>query len=80
MGNLEQLIKRRGGSESGAAYKIAVLMSLFIQMFRFAAEPFFFERAKKDNAKETYAFIMKYFIIIMLLVFLGINLYISGVQ
>lgn len=62
----------------GAGYKVAVLMSLFIQMFRFAAEPFFFERAKKEKAKETYAFVMKYFVIAMLLVFLGINLYIKG--
>lgn len=66
--------------EYGAGYKIAVLMALFIQMFRFAAEPFFFERAKHENAKETYAFVMKYFVIAMLLVFLGINLYISGFQ
>lgn len=64
----------------GAAYKIGVLMALFIQMFRFAAEPFFFERAKHSDAKETYAFVMKYFVIIMLIVFLGINMYISGFQ
>jgi len=64
----------------GAAYKIGVLMALFIQMFRFAAEPFFFERAKHSDAKETYSFVMKYFIIIMLFIFVGINLYISGFQ
>lgn len=64
----------------GAGYKIGVLMALFIQMFRFAAEPFFFEKAKYDNARETYSYVMKYFIIIMLIVFLGINLYISGLQ
>lgn len=64
----------------GAGYKIAVLMALFIQMFRFAAEPFFFERAKYANARESYAFIMKYFVIIMLVIYLGINLYISGIQ
>jgi len=64
----------------GAAYKIGVLMALFIQMFRFAAEPFFFERAKHANAKETYAFVMKYFVITMLIVYLGINLYISAIQ
>ena len=64
----------------GAGYKIGVLMALFIQMFRFAAEPFFFERAKAADAKETYAYIMKYFIIIMLVVFIGINLYISLFQ
>jgi O-antigen/teichoic acid export membrane protein len=66
--------------EYGAGYKVAVLMALFIQMFRFAAEPFFFERAKHENAKETYAYVMKYFVIIMLIVFLCINLYISGFQ
>jgi O-antigen/teichoic acid export membrane protein len=64
----------------GAGYKIAVLMGLFIQMFRFAAEPFFFERAKHEDAKETYAYVMKYFVIIMLFVYLIINLYISGIQ
>jgi O-antigen/teichoic acid export membrane protein len=64
----------------GAGYKIGVLMALFIQMFRFAAEPFFFERAKAADAKETYAYIMKYFIIVMLVVFIGINLYISLFQ
>jgi O-antigen/teichoic acid export membrane protein len=66
--------------EYGAGYKIAVLMGLFIQMFRYAAEPFFFERAKFEKAKESYVFIMKYFVIAMLLVYLGINLYISGFQ
>ncbi|NLA50078.1 MAG: oligosaccharide flippase family protein [Bacteroidales bacterium] len=64
--------------EYGAGYKLAVLMSLFIQMFRFAAEPFFFERAKKEGAKTTYAYVMKYFIIAMLLVYLILNLYING--
>jgi O-antigen/teichoic acid export membrane protein len=64
----------------GAGYKIAVLMAIFIQMFRFAAEPFFFERSKHSDAKEIYAFIMKYFILVMLVVFLVINLYISGLQ
>jgi O-antigen/teichoic acid export membrane protein len=82
------LLRRMIGEEEGlaivgkygAAYKIGVLMALFIQMFRFAAEPFFFERAKHSDAKETYAFVMKYFVIMMLIVFLGINLYISGIQ
>lgn len=82
------LLRRMIGEEEGlsilgkygAAYKIGVLMALFIQMFRFAAEPFFFERVNRSDAKETYAFVMKYFIILMLIVFLGINLYISGFQ
>jgi O-antigen/teichoic acid export membrane protein len=81
---LRRMIGEEKGLETvgvyGAGYKIAVLIALFIQMFRFAAEPFFFERAKHENAKETYAFVMKYFVIVMLLVYLGINLYISGIQ
>lgn len=63
--------------EYGAGYKIAVLMSLFIQMFRFAAEPYFFERAKTEGAKESYTFVMRYFVITMLVLYLVINLYIS---
>lgn len=66
--------------EYGAGYKLAVIMALFIQMFRYAAEPFFFERAKKENAKESYAFIMKFFVIAMLLLYLLLNLYITGTQ
>jgi O-antigen/teichoic acid export membrane protein len=66
--------------EYGAGYKIGVMMALFIQMFRFAAEPFFFEKAKYEDAKKTYSFVMKYFVISMLIVYLLINLYISGFQ
>jgi len=66
--------------EYGAGYKIGVLMALFIQMFRFAAEPFFFERADKKDAKETYAFVMKYFVIVMLIIFLVLNLYKPVIQ
>lgn len=64
----------------GAGYKVGVLMSLFIQMYRFAAEPFFFEKAGSKDAKETYAVTMKYFVITALILFLGINLYPEAVQ
>ena len=50
------------GAYSGC-YKIAVFMTIFIQAFRLGAEPFFFNHAKEKNAKETYAKIMKYFVI-----------------
>jgi O-antigen/teichoic acid export membrane protein len=66
--------------EYGASYKVAVLMSLFIQMFRFAVEPFFFEKSGQKDAKESYAQVMKYFVIITLIIYLGINLYISIFQ
>lgn len=55
----------------GACYKIAILMTIFIQAFRFAAEPFFFGKAKEKDSKKTYAFVMKYFIIFCLFLFLG---------
>lgn len=81
---LRRIIGEENGLETvgiyGAAYKLAILMALFIQMFRFAAEPFFFERAKHSDAKETYAYVMKYFVILMLVIYLIINLYISGIQ
>jgi O-antigen/teichoic acid export membrane protein len=81
---LRRMVGEENGLETvgvyGAGYKLAVLMGLFIQMFRFAVEPFFFERAKHENAKETYAFVMKYFVIIMLVIYLVINLYLTYFQ
>lgn len=61
----------------GANFKIAVLMTLFIQMFRYASEPFFFGQADKKNARELYAEVMKYFIIATLGIFLFVTLYID---
>ena len=61
----------------GANYKIAVLMTIFIQMFKYAAEPFFFKQAEKKNSKAIYAEVMKYFVAFGLLIFLGVTLYID---
>jgi len=61
----------------GANYKIAVLMQLFIQMFRFAAEPFYFARAKEKNAEKLFADVMKYFVVVCMIIFLMVNLYID---
>jgi O-antigen/teichoic acid export membrane protein len=59
----------------GAAVKLAVLMSLFVQMFRYAAEPYFFSEASKSDIKPVYAKAMKYFTIFCIVVFLSINFY-----
>ena len=64
----------------GAAYKLAVLMTIFIQMFRYAAEPFFFKQAKEKNAQSTYAMVMKYFIIFGIIIFLGITLFMDIIK
>lgn len=66
--------------EYGANFKLAVLMSIFIQMFRFAAEPFFFAQAKEKNSREVYAAVMKYFVIFGLLIFLGVTLFLDIVK
>lgn len=52
-------------------------MTLFIQTFRYAAEPFIFSNYTAANARELYAVIMKFFIITGCLIFLGITMYID---
>jgi O-antigen/teichoic acid export membrane protein len=54
-------------------------MTLFIQAYRFAAEPFFFAEAKNKDAKEVYARIMNYFIIAVSLIFLVTMLYLDDI-
>ena len=60
-----------------AAVKLAVIMNLFIQMFRYAAEPFFFRRAKEKDSLQLYATVQEYFTAFCGLVFLGVILYID---
>lgn len=64
----------------GANAKIAVLMLLFIQTFRYAADPFFFAEAKNKNAKETYAKVMHWFVILGSFIFLSVMLFIDVIQ
>lgn len=61
----------------GANYKLAVLMNMFIQAFRYSFEPFFFSHQKNSDSRLIYAQVMKYFIIFGLLIFLGITLFID---
>ena len=49
-------------------------MTIFIQAFKYAAEPFFFSQAKESNAKYLYAQVMKYFVIACSAIFLFIML------
>jgi len=59
----------------GAFYKLSIIMILVIQTFRFAAEPFFFAQEKEGNGKKIYADVMKYFTIIMAIIFLGVTIF-----
>lgn len=58
----------------GANYKLAVLITIFIQVFKMGAEPFFFAQAKNKDAPETYARVMKFFVMACCLMFLGVAL------
>lgn len=61
----------------GANYKLAVLMTLFVQMFKYAAEPFFFSKSGEKNAKKLYADVMTFFVVAGLFIFLLVNLYLD---
>ena len=61
----------------GACYKLAVLITLFIQAFRMGAEPFFFSHAKEKNSRETFARIMNIFVAVCMSAFLVVMLFID---
>lgn len=58
-------------------FRLAVIMVLFIQMFRYAAEPFFFKNSQNKDAKKLYSNVMNFFVIFGLIIFLGVNFYIE---
>ena len=60
-----------------ANYKLAVIIVLFIQAFRMGAEPFFFRQSKEVGAQRTYARVMKFFVIVCCLCFLGVALFLD---
>jgi O-antigen/teichoic acid export membrane protein len=62
-----------------AAAKLALLMNLFTQAFTYAAEPFFFKRAKDENAQETYADVAQAFTLVASAAMLAILLFLDNV-
>ena len=58
-------------------FRIALLITILIQAFRMAAEPFFFNKSKDENAQRTYARVMKFFVIACCFMFLLIGLYLD---
>jgi O-antigen/teichoic acid export membrane protein len=63
-----------------ANYKLAILMTLFIQVFRYAAEPLFFKYSTSSEAKDIYSKVMTWFVIFCLVIFLFVTLNISIFQ
>ena len=58
-----------------ACYKLAMLMSLFTQAFRYAAEPFFFQHAGREDSKLLNGMVFRYFSLAGVLIFVGITLF-----
>ena len=61
----------------GANFKLAVLITIFIQVFKLAAEPFFFNQSGRDDARKIYARVMKFFVIACCFMFLVVSLFLD---
>jgi len=57
-----------------ACYKLSMFMTLTIQAFRYAGEPFFFSQAKEKDSARTFAFVMKWFALVCTFIFLFVSL------
>ncbi|MBT9393305.1 oligosaccharide flippase family protein [Hymenobacter sp. NST-14] len=57
----------------GACYKLSILMSLVIQAFKYAAEPFFFAQGTEKNSPRTFALILKWFTLCCAVLFVGVS-------
>jgi O-antigen/teichoic acid export membrane protein len=68
------------GGVYAAATRIAILMSLFITAFNYAAEPFFFNQSNNKDAKQTYADVAKAFTLVGTTIFVGILMYLDLIQ
>ncbi|RFS22494.1 polysaccharide biosynthesis protein [Chitinophaga silvatica] len=60
-----------------ANYKLAILITMFIQAFKLGAEPFFFKQAESGDPRKLYARIMKLFVILLCFMFLFVALYLN---
>ncbi|MFD2526117.1 polysaccharide biosynthesis C-terminal domain-containing protein [Flavihumibacter stibioxidans] len=61
-------------------YRLAVMMSILIQAFRMAAEPYFFNQSKQEGAQKSYARVMKFFVLACCFMFLFIGLYLDVLE
>ncbi|HIP31687.1 MAG TPA: polysaccharide biosynthesis protein [Crocinitomicaceae bacterium] len=57
-----------------AVYKLAMIVTIFLQAYRYAAEPFFFSHAKNENRNVLYVKIMNYFIAAVCIIFMGVSM------
>ncbi len=60
-----------------ACYKLSILITLAVQAFRMGAEPFFFKQSTEKDAPKIYAKVMKYFVIVLCIMFLSVVLFLN---
>jgi O-antigen/teichoic acid export membrane protein len=79
-GFYEGLTSREATGIFGANFKLAILMNLIIQAFKYAAEPFFFNQSTEKNSPQTFATVMHAFIIFCsgLMIAVSVNLDLIG--
>lgn len=80
--NLDKLLLKEMISDEvmgayAGCYKLAVFMMIFIQAFRMGAEPFFFSHSRAENARQTYATILEYFVVAGSLILIVLVVYID---
>lgn len=63
-----------------ACYKLSILMTLFVQTFRYAADPFYFSQQHKENSGKLFANVMNYFVLVGCIIFLGVMYYLDIVK
>ena len=63
----------------GACYKLSIFMSLIIQAFRYAAEPFFFSQSTEKNSPATFALVLKWFTLCCAFIFVAISANLSWI-
>ncbi|MEP4375839.1 MAG: oligosaccharide flippase family protein, partial [Algoriphagus sp.] len=70
------LSAREAGGVFGANFKLAIMMNLVIQAFKYAAEPFFFNQSGNKNSPQLYAKVMHAFILFctVLMIAISVNL------
>lgn len=60
-----------------SCYKLSILITLSVQAFRMAAEPFFFSASTGEQPQRIYARVMKFFVITVCFMFLGVVLFLD---
>ena len=64
----------------GGVFKLAILMNLGIQAYRYAAEPFFFSQAEKKDSPELFARLFNWFLLFGCLILLGVSINLDILQ